>query len=267
MRLLSKVRQKAVRGELEKGTYYQHMLDGGYNPDPMKPKKSYSAAEIVAGELNRRRPDNIPLRWTRFDEYLNEVGNVGLFQILRNRFRTVRGRAVYSARCRCGVRVPLTAQEIVARNRKQLGCCSVTCTAVPMSTQIYHCPEVAIRLQLSQLMARRGAWIGDRWKDNLGHATMWLIAELGNRVDMVKGNWWLTDVKQYGLNEVKDIHLGVEPDKWIFPSSGIVVLLEKKLLSLEDAAEAFGVGLETVLRLRIQYYDTELIDNLIGEKS
>jgi hypothetical protein len=267
MRLLSKVRQKAVRGVVEMGTYYQYMLDGGYDPDPMKPKKYYSTGEVMAGELNRRRPDTAPLRWTKFDEYLQEVGNVGLFKVWRNKFRNVRGRAVYSAKCQCGERVYLTAQEIIARNRKNLGCCSPTCTAVPLATQIYHCPEVAIRLQLSQLVARRPQAIDDQWKDNLGRATMRILARLGSRVDLAKGNWWFTDVKQYGLNEVKDLHLGTEPDKWIFPSTGIVVLLEKKLFSIEEASDAFNVDERTVLRLRLQHYDNDLINKILGEKS
>jgi hypothetical protein len=267
MKLLSKVRQKAVRGVVEESTYYQQMLVRGYDPQPMQPKKHYSVGEVLSGELSRRRPDTTPLRWTRFDEYLNEVGNVGLFKIWRNKFRNVRGRAVYSARCKCGARVSLTAQEVIARNRRKLGCCSFSCTAVPLATRIYLCPETALRLQLSQLVARRPQKVDDQWKDSLGHATMRLLAGLGSRIDLAKGNWWLTDVKEYGLNSVRDIYLGVEPDKWIFPSSGIVVLLEEKLFSIEETAEAFNVNEETVLRLRLQHYDNDLIDKLLGEKS
>ena len=155
MNLITKVRQKAVMDTQELGTYYERAVADGFDPRSGKPKKQYKAHEVLQGEPVRRMMKEVPLRWTKWDEYIYVQGKVGLLATYRSRHINLLGRAVYLARCDCGVKLRLTAQEIIARNRRRLGCCTVNCTAVPLGTQIYLNPNIALRLQLSQLVARR----------------------------------------------------------------------------------------------------------------
>jgi hypothetical protein len=269
MNLISKVRQKAVMTTHALGTYYERSVADGFDPRSGKPKKQYKAHEVLQGEPARRMMKEIPLRWTKWDEYIYVQGKLGLLSTYRSRHINLLGRAVYLARCDCGRKVRLTAQEIIARNRRKLGCCAVECTAVPIGTQIYLNPHIALRLQLSQLVARRPQVVDPYWMDNLEAAAERLLRKLvvTGQVDMDKGAWWIQGARQSGLNATTDVVLGVEPDRWMFPRSGLVARWKGKLHRLEDLASMFNVMPDWVLKQRLRYYDEELIATLTGEKS
>ena len=274
MQLLSKVRQKTVLRTLLKPTFYETCLVKGYIPNAKPPKQSYEAHEVLLGEPRRRRQGQGPLQWTRFDEYLQQVGNVGKLRVYKNRFINVQGTAVYLPRCNCGNRIRLTAQEIIARNRDSLGCCGPRCDATPVATQIYHCPEVALRLQLCQLVARRPNYVDSEWTVDFDHSIAALnydaTPQFNPRGAIARprdGRWWLQGIKKNGLKSAAAVDLGLEPDKWILPVNGIVARWEGKLFPLEELSASFNVPMDTVLRLRLAYFDGDLIDALLGEQS
>lgn len=270
MQPLSKHRQNRVLKTLSKPTFYERCLADGYDPDAKPPKQSYKAHEVLLGEPRRRRQGECRLNWTRFDEYLQQVGNVGKLRVYRGRFANVRGTAVYRARCECGGRIRLTAQEIVARNRDSLGCCGPDCTAVPLATQIYFRPETALRLQLCQLVARRPKYVEAGWTADFDHSIECLLSELCDGsppFNRRSGCWWLQGIRKNGLKSASSVEFGLEPDKWIFTGNEIVVRWKGKLFPLEELSDAFNVPLDTVLRLRLKHFDSDLIDAIIGEQS
>lgn len=267
MNLLSKAACEAVQRITKQDTYMGGLLQGGYISGVKKRRQKYTTVEMLSGMASNHRPDTAPLVLTKYDEHLNIVGSSNLLRIHRGRYTVRQGRAVYVAKCKCGGRVSLIAQEVIARNRAEVGCCRPGCTAPDMSKRIWYDPAAALGLQLGQLVARHPGLVSRQWTEQtLFEGVQAMSSEVKRRAPTsAYGSWWFKGVKEHGLNDVEDIEFAAYPSKWILPRAGVVALWEGELTSIEEVAEAYGVEVQEAMKLRIIYFDESMINELIGE--
>ena len=266
MTFLSKMVRDRIQRIVCQPTYVERMVEGGYQLHPRMSKKSYSAAEVLAGEPTRREPDRSTAELDKWDKWLERTGGNELLRVSKGKSSVMAGKTVYSARCACGARLRLTAREVVARNDAQVGCCSPACAAPGIDKQVWYGPIAAIRLQLGQLVARHPESVDPRWGgQSLIDSAVQIRKEQLGRPLLPYGCWWFKGVREHRFKEVKDIQFGTLPDRWILPFAGVVVKWDGEVFPLDEVAEAYGVDMQRAMRLRMSYFDNEVIDKLIGE--
>ena len=264
MSVLTKAWQRRVQKVLAEPTFYESLLARGVKPSSLLRRRKFNPKDALEGTLSLQRELRKPLRLTKYDHHLAEVGNVGLLSVRKGRYRKVAGRALYTAHCGCGNRIYLTAREIVERHKQGVGCCQEDCSAPPIEAQFFYRPSLAIKLQLTQLATRFPSAMHPRWKGSVTEATAVLMYQLADKLEDCNGRFWFTNILVNGLNEASDLELGVEPSKDLFPDYSIVVRYNGNLTTLEYAAELAGVDKRDALALRLIYYDNQLIHRLFG---
>ena len=265
-RFLSRQTRNRVQAISGQPTYLKQLVASGYAVNRKPEKRHYTTAEVLAGEPARRGRDTTQLVWDKWDAILEATCGNDLLRVRKGRHSVVKGRAVYAARCACGNRVRLTAQEVVKRNTTRVGCCSPNCAAASIEQHVWYGPIAALQLQVGQLITLHPEAVDRQWAGlSLAEIAVALRWEQLKRSPQPYGNWWLKDVKKHGLKDVKNIQFDTFPDRWVIPATGVVVKWGDEVFPLDEVAEAYGVDMQKAMHLRMSYFDKTVIDKMIGE--
>lgn len=251
---------KVVSGKLHhaavlagKQTRYQKALDGGY-----------------------RRGKNAPgnkLTLNRYDAWLKSHGKLHLMTVDRRSVINVAGAAIYTITCQCGRYGRLTAEEIYNLDGASLGCGAALCTAPDLPLRLTYNPVEVIALQLVQLDSVDPSLLSDTYRGGNVYSTAENIYQhlRDGRQSQDSGDYWgvgclwFTNVFEVGINDLDDLELGRSPDGRLFPKGNAMVRMDGELMTVAQLADAFNLEPETVLEIRLKFFDNDVIDKVIGE--
>lgn len=236
-----------------KQTHYQRALEDGYRRG-----KNAPGNERV---LNQH------------DEWLRGCGKLHLMTVDRRAVINVLGVSTYATACSCGKFSSLTAEEIRGLDGAGLGCGDILCTAPSFPLRLSYNPLEIIALQLVQLDSVEPDLLSDTYRSGSVCDTARKIYQSlydsrqgqGSVDHWGVGSLWFTNIFEVGINDLEDLVLGRSPDERLFPDGNVMVRMDGELMTVKQLADAFNLEPETVLELRLKFFDNTIIDKVIGE--